>query len=66
MAGIMDTLEKMMETWQWKALRGIGDGDRKCRLCKKHDETAQHLLAGYEILAGTEYLGRHNNDRTGC
>ena len=25
------------------------------------DETVQHLLAGCEVLARTEYLGRHNN-----
>ena len=60
-AGIMDMLEQMVETWKWKVLRGIGGGDGKCRLCKKFDETVQHLLVGCEILAGTEYLGRHNH-----
>ena len=60
-AGIMDLLEQMVETRKWKVLRGIGGGDGKCRLCKTFDETVQHLLAGYEILAGTEYLVRHNN-----
>ena len=50
-----------MDTRKWKVFRGIGAGDRKCRLCKKFDETVQHLLAEYEILAGTKYLARHNN-----
>ena len=60
-AGIMDFLEQMMKTRKWKVLRGIGGSDEKCRLCKKFDETVQHLLAGCEILAGTEYLVWHNN-----
>ena len=45
----------------WKVLRRIGGGDGKRRLCKKFDETVQHLLARCEILAGTEYLSRHDN-----
>lgn len=61
MAGIMDVLEQMVETRKWKVSRGIGGEDGKCRLCKKYDETVQHLLAGCEILAGAEYLRRHNN-----
>ena len=60
-AGIMGLLEQVMETQKWKVFGGIGGGDGKCRLCKKFDETVQHLLAGCEILAGTKYLARHNN-----
>ena len=64
-AGIMNTLEQMVETRKWKAMRGIGDTDGKCRLCGQHDETVQHLLAGCDILAGVEYLSRHYNALNG-
>ena len=43
------------------AMREIGDTDGKCMLCRQHDETVLHLLAGCEMLAGAEYLFRHNN-----
>ena len=32
-----------------------------CRLYRETKETVQHLLAGCEKLAGTEYVRRHNN-----
>lgn len=35
--------------------------DGKCRLCGVKDETAQHIVAGCEQLAGTYYTKRHNN-----
>uniref|UniRef100_A0A2H1WTY9 SFRICE_034963 n=1 Tax=Spodoptera frugiperda TaxID=7108 RepID=A0A2H1WTY9_SPOFR len=35
--------------------------DGKCRLCGVKDETAQHIVAGCEQLAGTYYTRRHNN-----
>ena len=34
--------------------------DSKCRLCKSMDETAEHILSGCQVLAGTEYAKRHN------
>ena len=33
---------------------------RKCRLCGEHRETVDHLLAGCKLLAGNDYLTRHN------
>ena len=56
----MNTLEQMVETWKWWAMWGVEDTDGKCILCGQHDETVQHLLAGCEMLAGAEYLSRHN------
>lgn len=35
--------------------------DGKCRICGSKDETAQHIVAGCEKLAGTYYTKRHNN-----
>ena len=32
----------------------------KCRLCKQHEETIDHLTSGCPILAKNEYLMRHN------
>jgi hypothetical protein len=33
--------------------------DGKCRLCKQHEETIDHLTSGCPILAENEYLMRH-------
>ena len=44
----------MIETKAWKKTRGLVDDD-KYRLCGEHRETAQHLLAG------SEYVKRHDN-----
>jgi len=34
--------------------------ESKCRLCKKHEETIDHLTSGCPILAKNEYLMRHD------
>jgi len=34
--------------------------ESKCRLCKQHEETIDHLTSGCFILAKNEYLMRHN------
>ena len=34
--------------------------DTKCRLCKKHNETIAHIVSGCTMLAGTQYMYRHN------
>jgi hypothetical protein len=33
--------------------------DSKCRLCKQHEETIDHLTSGCPVLAKNEYLMRH-------
>ena len=33
----------------------------KCRLCGKCVEGVMHLASGCQMLAGNEYLKRHNN-----
>ena len=53
--------EQMVETRAWKKARGLQVESAKCRLCGKFDETVNHLLAGCKVLAGKEYLRRHNN-----
>jgi len=35
--------------------------ESKCRLCKQHVETIDHLTSGCPILARNEYLMRHDN-----
>ena len=34
--------------------------ENKCRLCKQHEETIDHLTSGCTILAKNEYLTRHD------
>jgi hypothetical protein len=34
--------------------------ESKCRLCKKHEETIDHLTSGCPILVNSEYLMRHD------
>jgi hypothetical protein len=31
-----------------------------CRLCKAQNETVQHIVSGCKMLAGTQYIHRHN------
>ena len=57
----MEMLEQMIETRAWKALRGIEIESEKYRLCSDKGETVHHLLAGCKVLAGNEYVRRHNN-----
>ena len=60
-SGILDTMEQMVETRKWKAVKGIGGDDSQCRLCKNHDDTIHHLLSGCEVITGTDYPRQHNN-----
>jgi len=34
--------------------------ESKCRLCKQHEETIDHLTSGCPILENNEYLMRHD------
>jgi hypothetical protein len=36
------------------------EAESKCRLCKQHEETIDHLSSGCPILAKKEYLMRHD------
>ena len=58
-ASIMTMLEQMVEARCWKVARGLAH-DKRCRACKGNDETVEHLVAGCKVLAGQEYLSRHN------
>ena len=49
-----------METCKWKQKRGIPVPTQRCRLCNSQEENLQHLLSGCTVLAGSEYLTRHN------
>ena len=60
-ASVFSMQEQMVETMSWKKMRGLSDTDQG-RLCRKLKETTvQHLLAGCEKLACTEYVRRRNN-----
>ena len=32
----------------------------KCRMCNSQPETVEHIISGWQILAGDQYLNRHN------
>ena len=55
----MSMIEQMVETRAWAEVRGLSENGQ-CRLCKEQRETVQHLLAGYKMLASSQYLARHN------
>ena len=58
-ATIMTMLEQMIETRSWKQTRGLME-DGRCRVCFQHSETVEHLVAGCQKLANSEYLSRHS------
>ena len=53
--------EQMIETRGWKASRGLNVTNENCRLCVAYMETVMHILSGCKVLAGSDYLKRHNN-----
>ena len=59
-AAIIQIMEQMVETRDWKRSRGIPVESNKCRVCGSYKENVQHILAGCKVLAGNEYLVRHN------
>ena len=52
-SGILEMMKEMVETRKWRAVRGLGGEDSRCRLYKKHDEIMHYLLSGCEVIAGT-------------
>jgi len=34
--------------------------DSKCRLCQQHDETIDHIISAWPILAKEQYVKRHD------
>ena len=67
-AGLKDSTEALIVAAQEQALstRSVEAGiyktrkDPRCRLCKEHPETVQHITRGCKILAGNKYMERHN------
>ena len=58
-ATIMMMLEQMVDTRSWKQTRGLME-DGRCRVCFQHSGTVEHLVAGCQKLANSEYISRHN------
>ena len=44
-----------------KAKIGKSKGDSLCRVCRKVDESIDHIVSGWSKLAQKEYQRRHNN-----
>ena len=53
--------EQMVETREWKVARDLPTETPMCRLCMQYQETVHHLVAGCKVIAGNDYLQRHNN-----
>ena len=60
-SAIINMQEQMIETRGWKGSRGLNVTTENCRLCDAYKETVMHILSGYKVLAGSDYLKRHNN-----
>jgi len=48
-----------MRVYQVKIMK-LGVPALTCRLCSRHEETIQHLLAGCPVLAPSSYMNRHS------
>ena len=53
-SAIINMQEKMIETRGWKAMRPLKIADYVMHIRK-------HILSGCKVLAGSDYLKRHNN-----
>ena len=58
---IINMQEQLIETIEWKAIRRLNVTTENCRLCDAYKETVMHILSGCKVLAGSDYLKRHNN-----
>lgn len=58
---LMAAQEQSLRTRYIKWAVDKSTDDPKCRWCGKANESVQHLVAGCEILANSEYKERHNN-----
>ena len=59
-SSIISMMEQMVETRSWRVARGLIE-DGRCRVCHGHDETVEHLVAGYIVFSYSEYLTRHKS-----
>ena len=59
-AAVIEVQEQMVETRTRKAMRGEEVMSENCRLCSARRETVNHRLPGCTVLAGSEYVQRHN------
>ena len=57
---MIEVQEKMVETRTRKAMRSEEVMSENCRLCSARKETVNHWLSGCTVLAGSEYVQRHN------
>ena len=53
-SAITSMIKQMVETKAWKEVRGLTKNS-ECKLCKEQQETVQHLLAWWKMLASYNY-----------
>ena len=61
-AGLQELYQPLLPTklYASRKTKTQTDGDKKCRLCRKAQESVAHVLSGCSALAQTLYLTRHN------
>lgn len=63
-SGLMVSTEALIVAPQKQALSVTSStpASHSCRLCKSPPETANHIVAGYKMQAGTMYIERHSQE----
>ena len=61
-AGLQELYQQLLPTklYASRKTKTHTDGDEKCRLCRKAQESVAHVVSGCSALAQTLYLTRHN------
>ena len=61
MAGLQELYQQLPPTklYASRKIKTHTDGDEKCRLCRKAQESVAHVVSGCSALAQTLYLTRH-------
>ena len=60
--GLQELYQQLLPTkvYAWRKTNKHTDGDEKCRLCRKAQESVAHVVSGCSALMQTMYLARHN------
>ena len=61
-AGMQELYQQLLPTklYASRKTKTHTDGDEKCRLCRKAQESVAHVVSGCSALVQTLYLARHN------
>ena len=57
----MEILKGRQKILWWQFRIRVDSGDSSCRVCRKVDESIDHVVSGCSKLAQKEYKRRHDN-----